>query len=327
VKLAGNAQTLTHTLTSFVGRSDAIDKMSGLLDRYRLVTVTGPGGVGKTRLAAEVLRQVADRFADGVWVVELAAVQEAALVPAAVATALGLQHSGGGSIVDALAARLSREQVLLVLDNCEHVLDAVAELCASVLPAADDIRILATSREPLGVPGEARYRLPPLLLPDDGAPDQSAPAEAVSLFVERARQLDPDLNLDGESRPVVERLVRRLDGMPLAIELAAARVESLGLVQLLDLLNDRFGLLVSANPKLRLVRQSILILTWYFAGLGGWCFVYFKMSGIGTSRSSKASRCALVGSASMGTVAGVPAKRTWLRVRVARWSIRPRKLR
>ena len=238
---------LSHARTSFVGRSDAVDKVAGLLTRYRLVTVTGPGGVGKTRLADEVLRQVAGRFADGVWVAELAAVAEPELVPAMVATVLGLHQAAGAPIVDALATRLARQQLLLVLDNCEHVLDAVAQFCATVLLSADDIRILATSRESLGLPEEARYRLPPLALPGPEDPDGPGRAEAVTLFVERARQIDPDLALDGEAGAVVTRLVQRLDGMPLAIELAAARVEALGLDQMMDQLDDRFRLLVSAN--------------------------------------------------------------------------------
>ena len=245
---AGEPRGLSHARTSFVGRSAAVDKVAGLLTQYRLVTVTGPGGVGKTRLAGEVLSQVAGRFADGVRVAELAAVAEPALVPAMVATVLGLHQAADAPIVDALAARLARQQLLLVLDNCEHVLDAVAELCATVLLAADDIRILATSREPLGLPEEARYRLPPLALPgpsEPGSPDGPGQAEAVTLFVERARQIDSDLALDGEAGAAVARLVQRLDGMPLAIELAAARVEALGLGQLLDRLDDR--LLVSAN--------------------------------------------------------------------------------
>ena len=175
---------------------------------------------------------------------ELAAVNEPALVPAMVATALGVHQAAGVPIVDALAARLARQQLLLVLDNCEHVLDAVAQFCATVLLSADDIRILATSREPLGLPEEARYRLPPLALAGPEGPDGSglrAQAEAVTLFVERARQLNPDLALDGEAGAVVARLVQRLDGMPLAIELAAARVEALGLGQMLDRLDDVSG--------------------------------------------------------------------------------------
>jgi predicted ATPase/DNA-binding CsgD family transcriptional regulator len=218
-----------------------------MLAQYRLVTVTGPGGVGKTRLADEVLKQVADRFADGVWVVELAAVREPTLVPATVATVLELRQAAGVSIIDALAARLSRQQLLLVLDNCEHVLDATAQFCATLLLSADDIRILATSREPLGLPEEARYRLPPLRLPHPNASGQAVQAEAVTLFVQRARQLDPDFALDSDSAAVVQRLVQRLDGMPLAIELAAAQVEALGLAQLLDRLDDRFRLLINAN--------------------------------------------------------------------------------
>jgi predicted ATPase/DNA-binding CsgD family transcriptional regulator len=261
---------LTHALTSFVGRGDAIDKAAGLLAQYRLVTVTGPGGVGKTRLAGEVLKRVTGRFADGVSVVELAAVQDPALVPATVATVLGLQQAAGVPITDALAARLSRQQLLLVLDNCEHVLDATAQLCATLLLSADDIRILATSREPLGLPEEARYRLPPLALTRQSVPGESAQTEAVTLFVERARQLDPDLRLDSDSAAVVERLVRRLDGMPLAIELAAARVEALGLAQLLDRLDDRFRLLVSAN-RAATARQRSLEATvdWSYRLLSG----------------------------------------------------------
>jgi len=242
---------LSHARTSFVGRSEAVDKVAGLLTQYRLVTVTGPGGVGKTRLAGEVIRQVAGRFADGVWVAELAAVAEPSQVPATIATVLGLHQAAGVPIADALAARLARQQLLLVLDNCEHVLDAVAEVCATVLQSADDIRILATSREQLGLPEEARYRLPPLTLPGLSEPDGPGSralrdqAEAVTLFAERARQVDPDVALDGEAGAAVARLVQRLDGMPLAIELAAARVEALGRGQMLERLDDQ--LLTSAN--------------------------------------------------------------------------------
>ncbi len=243
--LAGKLRGLTHADTSFIGRSDAVGTVAALLDNYRLVTVTGPGGVGKTRLADQVLRKIVGRFADGIEVVELAAISEPAQVANAAAAALNLHQAAGVLTVEALADRMSRQQMLLVLDNCEHVLDEVAQLCAALLESADDIKILATSREPLGLPEEARYRLSPLTLP--GANTPPAHAEAVTLFVERARQLNPDFSVDGDSAAVLARLVQRLDGMPLAIELAAARVEALGLAGLLDRLDDRFRLLVSTN--------------------------------------------------------------------------------
>jgi predicted ATPase/DNA-binding CsgD family transcriptional regulator len=254
---ADKLRSLTHARTSFVGRADALEKVAGMLARYRLVTVTGPGGVGKTRLAGEVVKRVAALFADGVCLVELASVQEPALVPAMVATALELRQAAGVSIAEALAERLSRQQVLLVLDNCEHVLDGVAELCSALLLAADDVRVLATSREPLGLPEEARYRLSPLTLPGPDVPIQAGAAEAVALFAERALQVDPGLVLDDESGLLVERLVRRLDGMPLAIELAAARVEALGLAELVDRLDDRFALLVSGHRGVAARQRSL----------------------------------------------------------------------
>jgi len=216
--------------------------------------------VGKTRLAVEVARRVAGRFADGVWLVELAAVPEPALVAAAVAVALGVPQAPGMSIADSLGGVLARQQLLLVLDNCEHVIGAVAELCGALLPAADDLRILATSREPVGVAGEARYRVAPLSLPQPGEQAEAGASEAVALFADRARRVDPRFAMSGASGPVVARLVRRLDGMPLAIELAAARVESLGLAQLLDRLDDRFRLLVGGD-RLAVPRQRSLAAT------------------------------------------------------------------
>jgi predicted ATPase len=165
---AGGIYGFSPALTSFVGRAGEVEEVAGLLNDYRLVTVNGPGGVGKTRLAGEVAGRVAGRFADGVWLVELAAVSEPALVPAAVAAVLGVPQARGASVVDLLARVLARQQLLLVLDNCEHVIGAVAEMCGALLSAADDVRILATSREPVGVAAEARYRLPPLGLPGPG---------------------------------------------------------------------------------------------------------------------------------------------------------------
>jgi non-specific serine/threonine protein kinase len=234
-------------LTSFVGRAGPVREVAGLLDRSRLVTVTGPGGAGKTRLAGEVARQVAGRFADGVWLAELAPVRDPALVPAVVAAALGVPEQPGLPAAGVLARVLARQQLLLVLDNCEHVIGAAAQLCAGWLAACDDVRVLATSREPLRAAGEARYRLGPLGLPgpDDAADGQRS--EAVALFADRARRADPRFALDDQAGPVVARLVARLDGMPLAIELAAARVEALGVAGLLDRIDDRFALLTEGD--------------------------------------------------------------------------------
>ena len=146
-------------LTSFVGRAAAISEIAGLLERHRLVTVTGPGGAGKTRLAGEVARRVAARFADGAWLAELAPVHDAARVPGVVAAVLGVREQPGVPAGEVLARVLARQQLLLVLDNCEHVIGEAAQLCAGLLAACDDVRVLATSREPLAVAGEARYRL------------------------------------------------------------------------------------------------------------------------------------------------------------------------
>ena len=233
-------------LSSFVGRAGPVREVAGLLARHRLVTVTGPGGTGKTRLAAEVARRVAGRYADGAWLVELAPVQAPALV-AAVAVALGVREQPGVPAAEVLARVLAGQQRLLVLDNCEHVIGAAAELCAGLLAICDDLRILATSREPLAVAGEARYRLAPLALPDLENLAAASRAEAVALFADRARSADAQFTLTGETTRAVARLVARLDGMPLAIELAAARVEALGVTGLLDRLDDRFALLAGGN--------------------------------------------------------------------------------
>jgi DNA-binding CsgD family transcriptional regulator/tetratricopeptide (TPR) repeat protein len=188
---------------------------------------------------------VAAAFADGAWLVELAGVGDPSLVAAQVTAALGFQAKDASAVSALLAPR----QLLIVLDNCEHLLPAVAEFCSTVLEVADDVRILATSREPAGVPGEARYRLRPLSLPDhrnaDGGPGPES--EAVILFADRARYADPRFSLGPENGPAVSRLVRRLDGMPLAIELAAARLETLGLAQLADDLDRRVQLLSGAD--------------------------------------------------------------------------------
>ena len=257
--VAGGLRGFAPALTSFVGRAEAVAEVAVLLEQSRLVTVTGPGGAGKTRLAAEVARRVAGRFADGVWLAELAAVRDPAQVPGAVAVALGVPQRPGQAPGTAVAHVLAGQQLLLVLDNCEHVIDAAAELCVELLRAADDVHVLATSREPLRAAGEARYRLPPLMLPDLDDLAGAAQAEAVALFEDRARRAGARFAVDGVD-PAVARLVTRLDGMPLAIELAAVRAEALGVDQLLDRIGDRLDLL-TAGDRLAAGRHRSLAAT------------------------------------------------------------------
>ena len=196
----GSLHGFPASLTSFVGRAQATAEIAAQLAEYRLVTLAGPGGAGKTRLAGEVARRVAGRFADGVWLAELAAVRDPVQVPAAVAAALGIHDLPVVAAADALARALARRQLLLVLDNCEQVIGAAAEVCGRLLLGADDVRVLATSREPLRIAGEARYRLGPLTLPDPENPENparteragpTAESEAVTLFADRARQAEP----------------------------------------------------------------------------------------------------------------------------------------
>ena len=246
-------------LTSFIGRAGAVREVAGLLAECRLVTVTGPGGSGKTRLAGQVAGQVAGRFTDGAWLAELAAVRDPAQVAAVVAAALGIPEQPGMPLADTLARVLAGQQLLLVLDNCEHVIGAAAQLCAGLLAAADDVRVLATSREPLMVGGEARYRLGPLTLPCPGDGADGGRSEAVALFADRARGLIRGSGWTDDGLAAAT-LVARLDGMPLAIELAAARVEALGVRQLLDRIGDRFALLAGGD-RLAAGRQRSLAAT------------------------------------------------------------------
>ena len=257
---AGGVHGFPAMRTSFIGRAGQVRDLVVLLERYQLVTVTGPGGAGKTRLAGEVARQVAGRFEDGVWLVELATAQHPEQVPAVVAAALGVREEPGVPVAGTLARALASQQLLLVLDNCEHVIAAAAGLCAELLEACDDLRVLATSREALRVAGEAGYRLGPLAVPDLDDLASATTFEAVALFVDRACQADTHFVLDSQTGPDVARLVGRLDGMPLAIELAAARTEALGVSQLLDRLEDRFALLASGD-RLAPPRQRSLAAT------------------------------------------------------------------
>ncbi|HEY1666485.1 MAG TPA: LuxR C-terminal-related transcriptional regulator [Trebonia sp.] len=253
MRLAEREQATSHTsgiwtpLTSFVGRANDMAGLTRLLEDSRLVTVTGPGGVGKTRLAAELAHRVRDRFPDGVWLVELGGAADAAEVAAEVMSALGVQQDPGRPPLEVLAEVLAARRLLLILDSCEHVLPTVAELCGVLLRSADEVRVLATSREQLGLGGEAWYRLSPLELPGSDEPAAVRQSSAAALFAERAGRGNPGFSLNSEYAPLVARVVSRLDGMPLAIELAAARVEALGMAGLADHIDDAVRLLTGKD--------------------------------------------------------------------------------
>jgi predicted ATPase/DNA-binding SARP family transcriptional activator len=264
---------LPEPLTSFIGREDDLARVQALLSAGRLVTVLGPGGAGKTRLATEAARRRADGFRDGVWLVDLASVTEPAKVGAAVVASAGLRGSAlfetanrvrpeGLSDVDLLADRLYGRELLLVVDNCEHLIDAVAHLVSALLARCPRLRVLATSREPLAVDGESLVPLGSLGLPEPGtAAAEAAQAPAVRLFTERATAVRPGFTVDTATAGDVIRIVRGLDGLPLALELAAARLRTLGLAELADGLNDRFRLLTTgsrtAQPRHRTLRAVI----------------------------------------------------------------------
>lgn len=244
----GRPAGLWAPLSSLVGRRREVGELSGLLRERRLVTVTGPGGVGKTRLAVEIARAAAGQFPDGVHFVGLGSVQDPARVQEEVAAALGVRQTHGRPLEEVLSEVLAPRRLLIVLDNCEHVLTAVAELCGALLKAADELHILATSREQLWVGEETRYRLSPLGLPRSDDPADVSQSEAVALFADRARRADSRFVLGPDQAPLAARVVTRLDGMPLAIELAAARVEALGLAGLADRIDDALQLLNGRGP-------------------------------------------------------------------------------
>src|SRR4029077_12870858 len=223
--------------TSFIGREAELAEVEEALKAHRLVTLTGVGGVGKTRLALEVATHLADDFPDGVWVFELAAVADPAAVPDAVGAVLGITQQPGKSVGESVASALEGRSRLLVFDNCEHVVDSVADLVAAILAASATVKVLATSREGIGVADEQLWRVPSL---DAGA--------AVELFVERAQSMVSDPLADEAT--AVEDVCRRLDGIPLAIELAASRMASMTAGEVRDRLDDRFRLLVGSRRGL-----------------------------------------------------------------------------
>ncbi|MEV1169596.1 LuxR C-terminal-related transcriptional regulator [Nonomuraea sp. NPDC049784] len=243
------ASGLPAEVTSFIGRQHEVATVKRLLSDARMVTLTGPGGVGKTRLALRVAAHLRRAFPDGVWLVELAELDNPALLPQAVVAALKIQDHSAQPPMQVLTEHLREQRTLVVLDNCEHVLDESAVMAQTLLCSAPELRILATSRQPLGITSEQMFAVPTLPLPSREFPHgtPSPMADAVRLFADRAAAVRPGFTVTDENRDIVERICRRLDGLPLGIELAVVPLRALSVHQLLDRLDDLFRLLSAGS--------------------------------------------------------------------------------
>lgn len=267
--------------TSFIGRREALAEIKSLLTRYQLVTLTGPGGCGKTRLALRIGEDMLESYPQGVWLVELAALTEATLLPSLVATTLAFQEQSGQTLTETLSAALRGQRMLLILDNCEHLVEACATLVEYLHTTCPMLSILVTSREALNVAGESVWQLAPLSVPPLSPAtltiEQIRHAESVQLFLERARLFQPQWELTAENAPVIVSICQQLDGLPLALELAAARMNLLSLEQIAERLADRFRLLTAgrrtALPQHQTLRAT---LDWSYALLSEKEQVLFK---------------------------------------------------
>ncbi len=255
---------LPRQLSSFVGRPSEVEDLTGMIAATRLLSLIGPGGVGKTRLALEVAAGVVDSHRDGAWLVELGALTDESLVFPTIASVLNVKEEPGLALEEATCAALESRQLVLVLDNCEHVLDAAAQAVEMLLSACGELRIVATSREPLGIAGEHLYPVPPMSVPPPQArmaAAQAGESDAVALFVERARGVLPSFQLTDQNAAAVVAICHRLDGIPLALELAAARVRMLPPHDIAARLDDRFRLLTggsrTALPRHRTLRATL----------------------------------------------------------------------
>jgi non-specific serine/threonine protein kinase len=260
---SGQRNNLPAEVTRFIGRRRELPAIAGAIERHRLVTLRGAGGVGKTRLALRVAADLRDSFTDGCWLVRLSPLQEPALLARTVSEALGLPDEAAGDAPRVLAQNLAERELLLVLDTCEHLGGACAELAALLLAAAPGLRILATSRSPLGLPDEHTVLITPLDLPaaDDAA---AAHADAVTLFVDRAQAAVPDFALTRENTPAVAELCRRLDGIPLALELAAVRLRGMPVEEILARLSDRFRVLGATRTSTDRHRTLRAAVSWSY---------------------------------------------------------------
>jgi predicted ATPase/DNA-binding winged helix-turn-helix (wHTH) protein len=280
---AAAVHNLPVAVTRMIGREQAVAALVSRLSRQRLVTVVGPGGIGKTTVALAIAERVIANYEHGVWLVDLAPLSDPRLVPSAVATALGLEIRTEDPL-HGLIAGVKDNRMLLLLDNCEHVIDAVANLAAAVVSGASGVKFLATSREPLGIPGEAEYRLEPLGSPEPSVgltAVEAAAFPAVQLFVERVTAIAEDFALTDANAPLVVEICRRLDGLPLAIEFAAPRVEVLGVEGLAAHLDDSLPLLAArrrtAMPRHRTMRA---VLDWSYGLLSEDEKLFFRALGI-----------------------------------------------
>jgi predicted ATPase/class 3 adenylate cyclase len=264
--LEATPNNLPQQVTSFIGRERELAEAKGLLERTRLLTLLGMGGLGKTRLSLQIAADALEKYPDGVWFVDLAPIKDPSLVPNVAAQVLGVHEEPGKSITQTLLAHVKEHKLLFVLDNCEHLVSACASLADALLQGAPEVRILATSREGLHIRGEQTYPVLPLAVPDRNAGAESLlRSEAVQLFVERARLQKPGFMLTEKEAPAVAELCARLEGIPLALELAAARMRSLSIDEINARLHDRFKLLIGGS-RVALERQQTLraLVSWSY---------------------------------------------------------------
>jgi predicted ATPase/class 3 adenylate cyclase len=278
--LSAFAHNLPEQLTSFVGRETELAEIKHLLSRTRLLTLSGSGGNGKTRLALQAAAEMVDQFTNGVWFVDMATVLDPTLIATMVATTLRLREQSGQAILETLVAFLRDKRLLLILDNCEQIVSACAELAEKLLKTCPDLRILATSREGLGIVGETTWRVPSLPTPsnqDLNSFEKIAESPSVRLFVDRAASVVRDFRLTPKNAPAIAKVCQRLDGIPLAVELAAARVKTISPEEIVLRLNDRFRLLTggsrTALPRHQTLRAAI---DWSYHLLGGLEGVLFR---------------------------------------------------
>jgi predicted ATPase/class 3 adenylate cyclase len=260
-------------LTSFIGREKEMAEIKGSIATHRLITLTGTGGTGKTRLALQVAADVLDEFSDGVWLVELAEITDSALIPQTILAAIGIPEQAGMTDLQLLRDYLRKKNILLVLDNCEHVIEDSAKLVRDLVSHALELKVLTTSREALGLQGELIWQVPSLSLPDvEGLPaiEELSQYEAVRLFIERAALVQPQFLVTNENAPAVAQICFRLDGIPLAIELAAARIRAMSVDQIFKRLDNRFRLL-TGGKRTALERHQTLRATiaWSYNLLSG----------------------------------------------------------